>query len=79
MKKYLSSQFQLRDLGTMKYFLRLEITRGLKNILICEKKYTLDLLDECGMLGTKPVTTPIDYNHKLNKDIDGKEVVNPTR
>ncbi|EOX99901.1 Uncharacterized protein TCM_008895 [Theobroma cacao] len=78
-KKYLSSQFKLRDLGTVKYFLRFEIARGPKGISICQKNYTLDLLDEYGLLGTKLVTTPIDYSHKLIKDIDRIEVANPTR
>ncbi|WRX25267.1 Reverse transcriptase [Theobroma cacao] len=69
----------LRDLGTMKYLLGLKIAKGPKGISICQKKYTLDLLDEYGMLGTKPVTTLIDYSHKLSKAVDGKEVDNPTR
>ncbi|EOY09345.1 Cysteine-rich RLK (RECEPTOR-like protein kinase) 8 [Theobroma cacao] len=30
---------------------------------------------EYGMLGTKPVTTLIDYSHKLSKAVDGKEVL----
>ncbi|XP_017976473.1 PREDICTED: uncharacterized mitochondrial protein AtMg00810 [Theobroma cacao] len=63
----------------MKYLLGLEIAKGPKGISICQKKYTLDLLDEYGMLGTKPVTTLIDYSHKLSKAVDGKEVDNPTR
>ncbi|WRX15310.1 Reverse transcriptase [Theobroma cacao] len=78
-KKYMSSQFKLRDLGTVKYFLRFEIARGPKGISISQKNYTLDLLDEYGLLGTKLVTTPIDYSHKLIKDIDRIEVANPTR
>ncbi|XP_017976405.1 PREDICTED: uncharacterized mitochondrial protein AtMg00810 [Theobroma cacao] len=77
-KKYLSSQFKLRDLGAVKYFLGLEITRSSKGILICQRKYTLDLLEKYGMLGTKPVTTLIDYSHKLSKYSDSKEIVDLT-
>ncbi|EOY08441.1 Uncharacterized protein TCM_022873 [Theobroma cacao] len=77
-KKYLSSQFKLRDLRAVKYFLGLEITRSSKGILICQRKYTLDLLEKYGMLGTKLVTTLIDYSHKLSKYSDSKEIVDLT-
>ncbi|XP_017974444.1 PREDICTED: uncharacterized protein LOC108661538 [Theobroma cacao] len=57
----------LLDLGKLKYFLGLEIAKSLEGVSLCRRKYTLDLLEEYGLLGTKPSYTPINYNHKLSK------------
>ncbi|XP_017974611.1 PREDICTED: uncharacterized mitochondrial protein AtMg00810-like [Theobroma cacao] len=77
-KDFLNSLFKLRDLGTVKYFLGLEIAKSPKGISICQRKYTLDLLEENGLLGAKPVSTLIDYNHKLCKVKDGEILSDPT-
>ncbi|XP_017970332.1 PREDICTED: uncharacterized mitochondrial protein AtMg00820 [Theobroma cacao] len=57
-KTYLGSRFKLKDLKAIKYFLGLEVARSFKGIFICQRKYTLDLLQEHGLLGAKPATTP---------------------
>ncbi|EOY00276.1 Cysteine-rich RLK (RECEPTOR-like protein kinase) 8, putative [Theobroma cacao] len=77
-KNFLSSQFKLKDLGKVKYFLGLEVARSPEGISICQRKYTLDLLEEYGLLGPKPVSTPIDYNHRLSKVSEGNELVDAT-
>ncbi|XP_017978303.1 PREDICTED: uncharacterized mitochondrial protein AtMg00810-like [Theobroma cacao] len=77
-KLFLSSHFKLKDLGTVKYFLGLEIARSPEGISISQRKYTLDLLEEHGLLGAKPVSTPIDYNQKLVKAQDEEKLINST-
>ncbi|XP_017974435.1 PREDICTED: uncharacterized mitochondrial protein AtMg00810 [Theobroma cacao] len=77
-KLFLSSHFKLKDLGTVKYFLGLEIARSPEVISISQRKYTLDLLEEHGLLSAKPVSTPIDYNKKLVKAQDEEKLINPT-
>lgn len=77
-KDFLNSLFKLRDLGTVKYFLGLEIAKSPEGISICQRKYTLDLLEKNGLLGAKLVSTPIDYNHKLCKVKDGEILSDPT-
>lgn len=42
----LSSNFKLRNLGNLQYFLGLEITRSSKGISICQRKYVLELLSD---------------------------------
>ena len=44
LKAYLHSQFHMNDLGTLNYFLGLEISSSFKGFFLCQKKYTQDLL-----------------------------------
>ena len=64
-KAYLSDCFHLKDLGSLKYFLGIEVARSATGIFLCQRKYTLDILSETGLLGSKPIGTPIEQNHKL--------------
>lgn len=34
-------------------------------MFLCQRKYALDIIDECGLLGARPVEFPIEENHKL--------------
>ncbi|KAK3034107.1 hypothetical protein RJ639_034087 [Escallonia herrerae] len=65
LKTILAKEFEIKDLGKLKYFLGMEVARSNKGISISQRKYTLDLLNETGMLGCKPVNTPIDSTCKL--------------
>ena len=55
----------MKQLGNLKYVLGIEVARSKHGIFLCQIKYTLDLLSETGLLGSKPVDTPIEQNHKL--------------
>lgn len=55
----------MKDLGTLKYFLGLEVTRGPQGIFVSQRKYALDIISECGLLGAKPSPVPTELNHKL--------------
>jgi hypothetical protein len=65
LKKKLSKEFEVKDLGQLRYFLGIEIARSPKGIVLSQRKYVLDLLSETVMLGCRPASTPIDPNHKL--------------
>lgn len=78
LKNFLSNQFEVKDLGQLKYFLGMEVARSSKGIVISQRKYVLDLLKETGLLGCKPVATPIDPNQKLEKE-DGAKAVDKNR
>jgi len=45
--------------------LGLEIARSKSGIHLNQCKYTLELLDDSGLLGSKPVSTPFDSSIKL--------------
>lgn len=74
LKSYLNTKFQLKDLGSMKYFLEMEVAHNRGGIVISQRKYTLDLLKETGMLGCKPAETPMELKHKLGIDDGDKDI-----
>lgn len=66
LKAYMQSEFEVKDLGALRYFLGIEVARSKQGIAISQRNYTLDLLKETGKLGAKPVDTPIEQNHGLH-------------
>lgn len=67
-KKYLAGHFLFKDLGFPKYFLGLEIARSAEGLSICQRKYTLDLLTDAGLLGCKPISIPMDSNTHIQHE-----------
>ena len=64
-KAYLHACFGIKDLGSLKYFLGIEVAKGPQGIFLCKRKYALEIIDECGLLGAKPVDFPMEQNHHL--------------
>lgn len=46
----------------------MEVARSKKGVVISQRKYTLNLLKEIGMLGCKPLDTSIEPNTRLGKE-----------
>lgn len=65
LKQHLFTHFQTKDLGKLKYFLGIEIAQSSSAVVLSQRKYALDILEETGMLDCKPVDTPMDPNVKL--------------
>ncbi|CAL9017924.1 unnamed protein product [Prunus brigantina] len=70
LQKYLSQEFEMKDLGDLKYSLKIEVARSKTGIFLSQRKYVMDLFTETGMLECKPVDTPIEMNYKLCEDMD---------
>ena len=65
LKQHLFTHFQTKDLGKLKYFLGIETAQSSSGVVLSQRKYALDILEETGMLYYKPVNTPMDPNVKL--------------
>ncbi|CAL8150569.1 unnamed protein product [Prunus armeniaca] len=66
LKQFLHSRFRIKDLGDLKYFLGIEVSRSKRGISISQRKYTLKILKDGGILGAKPVNFPMEQNIKLS-------------
>ncbi|XP_028119403.1 uncharacterized mitochondrial protein AtMg00810-like isoform X1 [Camellia sinensis] len=77
-KQELSQVFDIKDLGPLKYFLGIEVARSRSGISLSQRKYTLDLLRDTGMIGCKPASTPMDPNLKLSAE-SGELFSDPSR
>ena len=67
LQDYLATEFEMKDLGGLKYFLGIEVARSQQGIFLSQRKYVLDLLTDTGMLDCKLADTPIVQNHHLGE------------
>ncbi|KAI3500537.1 hypothetical protein L1887_36359 [Cichorium endivia] len=67
-KDFLKSQFLIKDLGILKYFLGIEIVKTDTGLCLSQRKYCLELLYEFGLLAAKPVRTPLDVNVTISNE-----------
>ena len=67
LKNRLAIEFEVKDLGSLRYFLGMEVARNRSDISVSQRKYILDLLKETGMLGCKPIDTPMDPLKKIGE------------
>jgi hypothetical protein len=63
-KYALASEFEMKDLGMMHYFLGLEVWQRTDDIFLSQGKYTIEILKKFGMLNWKPMATPMVTNLK---------------
>ncbi|XP_050888555.1 uncharacterized mitochondrial protein AtMg00810-like [Lathyrus oleraceus] len=76
-KHFLNQKFKIKDLGKLRYFLGLEIARSPKGIFVNQRKYTLELLQDVGLLATKSSKIPFNPTTKLSST-DGALLEDPS-
>lgn len=55
--KQLSTSFALKDLGSLHYFLGIEVVSTVAGIILSQQKYAIYLLAKAGMTGCRPCST----------------------
>ena len=73
-KNVMTHEFEMTDLGLMKYFLGLEVSQGEHGIFVSQEAYAKGILKKYDMDDCKPVITPMEHGLKLSKYEGGKEV-----
>ncbi|MFS7949417.1 putative RNA-directed DNA polymerase [Helianthus anomalus] len=68
-KFILNSNFQIKDLGKLKYFLGIEVLYNKSGMCLNQRKYCLELLSEFGYLACKPVNTPIEQSYLVTAKV----------
>ena len=53
----------------MKYFLKHKAARTTKGISLCQRKYTLDILADTGLLASKLASIPMEQSAKFSNYI----------
>jgi hypothetical protein len=64
-KRRLASEFEMKDLGLMHYFLGLQVWQSPERIFLNQGKYTVEILKRFDMLECKPMNTPMEARLKL--------------
>ncbi|XP_027357129.1 uncharacterized protein LOC113866473 [Abrus precatorius] len=67
-KQVLDDSFKIKDLGSLKIFFGLEIACSTSGIILNQRKYCLELIEECGLSGCKLASSSIDPSMKLYVD-----------
>ena len=64
-KQHICHHFQTKDLGKLRYVLRIEVAQSNNGIVISQKKYALNILEEIGLMNSKYVDTSMNSSAKL--------------
>lgn len=66
----METEFEMKNLGWLKYFFGNYVARIRHGIFLSQRKYVSNLLSEAGLLDCKLADTPIVHNHKLGEHSD---------
>ena len=77
LKHFLGCQFEMKDLGPLSYFLRLEVSSSADDYYLTQAKYTSDMISRASIIDSKIFDTPIKYNCCLNSH-DGEPLSDAT-
>ncbi|KAF5477622.1 hypothetical protein F2P56_004242 [Juglans regia] len=74
--KKLHSKFATKDLGSLSYFLDLEVTPSNDGLFLSQTKYARDILSRAQLLDSKPIDTPMVVSHHMS--LEGEPFSDPT-
>eukprot|EP00253_Pinus_taeda_P017988 PITA_17988 len=76
-KRDLATEFEMKDIGLMRYFLGLEVWQEEGHFFLAQGEYIVDILGKFHMEDCKPMSTPMITNWKKLHALDS-ELVDPT-
>ncbi|XP_060202579.1 uncharacterized mitochondrial protein AtMg00810-like [Lycium barbarum] len=62
----LNSEFAMKDLGPLSYFLGIAVTRHAGGLFLSQKKYAEEIIEQASMLSCRPSATAVDTKPKLS-------------
>ncbi|GJW02696.1 cysteine-rich receptor-like protein kinase 8 [Tanacetum coccineum] len=65
-KKKMDQEFNIKDLGNLKYYIGIEFLRNKQGVTMTQRKYALELIHTTSVLDLKPSHILIEPNIKLN-------------
>jgi hypothetical protein len=65
---YVDELFKMKDLGMMHYFLGLEVWKRTDEVFLSQGKYTMEILNNFGMIDCKSMPTPMVMDLKKMND-----------
>ncbi|KAK6150350.1 hypothetical protein DH2020_015282 [Rehmannia glutinosa] len=74
LKEVMAMEFEIKDLGNLQCFLRLEMARSKKGNSVSQCKYTRDLMKKIDLKKTSLVKIPMNASVKMDRDAEGKAV-----
>eukprot|EP00258_Populus_trichocarpa_P050425 XP_024466444.1 uncharacterized protein LOC112328961 [Populus trichocarpa] len=66
LKTWLARQFEMKDLGSFRYFLGIEVAYSPKDYLLSQSKYVADILEPTILTDNKIVNTLIEVNARYS-------------
>jgi hypothetical protein len=73
-KNSMLREFDMTDLGKMRFFLGIEVLQKSDGIYICQRKYALEVLRRFGMMESNSVGSPIVPGFKISRNEDENTV-----
>uniref|UniRef100_A0ACD5V1F3 Uncharacterized protein n=1 Tax=Avena sativa TaxID=4498 RepID=A0ACD5V1F3_AVESA len=77
LQQRLLSEFSMKDLGPLHYFLGIRVTRSSSGFFLSQHKYAEELLDRANMSQCRSAPTPVDTRAKLAA-ADGAPLADPS-
>ena len=74
-KEAIMKEYEMTNLGPMKYFLGIQVRQCKGEIFISQEKYFEDLLIRFQMNNCKLVSTPVAFNEKVHSNDGAKKLM----
>lgn len=65
LKEFLHAQFEIKDLGILHYFLRIEVSYSSHGLLLTQQEYTRDIFSCASITDDKSVATPFKVSIQI--------------